>query len=380
MRKLLVVCVTGFFVYGFGLALMPISAYAAPLTDWGSGIILTIRECDGVPNDVPCAGLRINSLFRDGLFVEVNNLIGTDGINSSFGSVSFENELDTPTVRGSAFSSFAENTRNGSSTLAVQGFQYTGSVVDFITFGGTFEYEHSGTPLSGTGSSAISARIYLLSSSVDVASLLPCGLPEFCLDAEDILGLEFVQPTEPATTGLTSIPLQLGLIITPGDQFYVAATLQTFGDRGGFADASQSLITFLDGAPEVLAALSPATRAADPVIDIKPGSHPNSANPHSRGVIPVAILTTSIAAGDTLDFDALLVDPLTVQFGPDGAMEAHGRGHVKDVDADGDLDLVLHFKTQQTGIACGNIEASLAGTTFAGEGIEGTDSIRTIGC
>jgi hypothetical protein len=205
-------------------------------------------------------------------------------------------------------------------------------------------------------------------------------LPEFCLDAEDILGLEFVAPTEPATTGLTSIPLQLGLIITPGDQFYVAATLQTFGDRGGFADASQSLITFLDGAPEVLAALSPATRAADPVIDIKPGSHPNSFNPYSPGVISVAILTTSTGAGDTLDFDATQVDPLTILFGPDGAMETHGRGHVKDVDADGDLDLVLHFKTQQTGIACGNIEASLAGTTFAGEGIEGTDSIRTVGC
>src|SRR5439155_24325725 len=78
-------------------------------------------------------------------------------------------------------------------------------------------------------------------------------------------------------------------------------------------------------------------------IDIKPGTFPNSINPRSRGVIPVAILTT-----DT--FDATTVDPLSVRFGPSGAIEAHGRGHIEDVDGDGDLDLVLHFRTQDTGI------------------------------
>jgi hypothetical protein len=44
--------------------------------------------------------------------------------------------------------------------------------------------------------------------------------------------------------------------------------------------------------------------AFDVSIDIKPGSAPNSINPRSRGVIPVAILTT-----DT--FDALDIDPKT---------------------------------------------------------------------
>lgn len=48
------------------------------------------------------------------------------------------------------------------------------------------------------------------------------------------------------------------------------------------------------------------------VIDIKPGSDPNAINPRSKGVIPVAILTT-----DT--FDAQSVDPSTVQFGPSSA-------------------------------------------------------------
>jgi hypothetical protein len=107
--------------------------------------------------------------------------------------------------------------------------------------------------------------------------------------------------------------------------------------------------------------------------DIKSGSDPNSINLKSRGVIPVAILTT-----DT--FDATSVDPLGITFGPGEAMEAHGRGHVEDVDGDGDWDLVLHFRTKNTGIACGDTSAMLTGTTVDGQPIEGQDSIKTVGC
>lgn len=108
-------------------------------------------------------------------------------------------------------------------------------------------------------------------------------------------------------------------------------------------------------------------------VDIKPGSFPNSINPRSNGVIAVAILTTAI-------FDATTVDPMSVRFGPNRAVEAHGRGHIEDVDGDGDLDLVLHFITQEAGIACGATSASLTGNTFSGRAITGTDSINTVGC
>jgi TolB protein len=108
-------------------------------------------------------------------------------------------------------------------------------------------------------------------------------------------------------------------------------------------------------------------------IDIKPGSFPNSINPRSQGVIPVAILTTSA-------FDATMVDALSVKFGPAGATESHGRSHIEDIDSDGDLDLVLHFRTQATGIQCGDTSASLTGKTISGTAIQGADSIRTVGC
>ncbi len=108
-------------------------------------------------------------------------------------------------------------------------------------------------------------------------------------------------------------------------------------------------------------------------IDIKPGSFPNNIDLRSRGVIPVAILTTGA-------FDATSVNPMSVRFGPSGAVEAHGPGHIEDADGDGDLDLVLHFRTPDTGITCGMSSAHLTGATFAGQAVAGSDSLKTVGC
>ena len=117
-----------------------------------------------------------------------------------------------------------------------------------------------------------------------------------------------------------------------------------------------------------LEAFTPVIEVA---IDITPGSFPNSINPRSRGVIPVAILTTET-------FDASTVDPAMVRFGPDAAAPVHAA--LEDVDGDGDTDLILHFRTQDTGIVCGETSASLTGQTFGAQAVEGSDSIRTVPC
>ena len=106
-------------------------------------------------------------------------------------------------------------------------------------------------------------------------------------------------------------------------------------------------------------------------IDIKPGSDPNSINLNGNGVVPVAILGTAT-------FDVTTVDALTVTFGPGGASMVHKNAHLEDVNGDGFIDMVLHFKTQDTGIAPDDTEAALTGQTLGGTDIYGTDSVRTV--
>ncbi len=108
-------------------------------------------------------------------------------------------------------------------------------------------------------------------------------------------------------------------------------------------------------------------------IDIKPGSDPNSINIKSKGRIPVAVLSTS-------SFDAASVDTDTVRFGRTGSEAQAVHSALEDIDADGDLDLILHFKIPETGIQCNEQVAYLTGRTLIGTEIEGSDSVKTTGC
>jgi hypothetical protein len=113
------------------------------------------------------------------------------------------------------------------------------------------------------------------------------------------------------------------------------------------------------------------------LVDIKPGSDPNSINcPADHETIPAAILTTA-------NFDATTIDHTTVTF--EGASESHinkktgePRRHEGDVDNDGDIDLVFHFRLGDTSLTCASTEGTLTGETFDGMPIEGSDSVRMV--
>ena len=49
------------------------------------------------------------------------------------------------------------------------------------------------------------------------------------------------------------------------------------------------------------------------------------------------------------------------------------------MDRDGDADLLLHFRIQQTGIACNDTQATLVGELYDGSNVSGTDAIITVG-
>lgn len=107
-------------------------------------------------------------------------------------------------------------------------------------------------------------------------------------------------------------------------------------------------------------------------IDIKPGSEINSINPRSKGVIPVALLTTD-------NFDAMSVDPATVEFGANGIRTSPAHYAVEDINDDGMDDYIFHFRTQQTGIDCDTESATLTGEAIEGF-IDGSDSVRPVAC
>jgi beta-glucanase (GH16 family) len=88
-----------------------------------------------------------------------------------------------------------------------------------------------------------------------------------------------------------------------------------------------------------------------------------------NGVIPVYVLSTP-------DFDATRIDHTTVKFGD--ATETHTSGkkktptrHEEDVNDDGLMDLVFHFRANQTGYDCDSTDLALTGKFKDGTSIVG---------
>jgi hypothetical protein len=259
----------------------------------------------------------------------------------------------------------------------------------------------------GTPAPETSQRIY----TVDTATGALLGSPTIAGSGSAVLGMAYdagegklfvfrnpgdagrqIAVLDPATGAVTAVSASIapplasssGVVALDegGNRFFFAGTasgdtdarLYTVDTTTGAVVSSPLLVgsatAFFSGLEFAPAAAPPPT-VITVVIDIKPGSVPNPINVRSNGVIPVAILTTP-------SFDAATVDVATVRFGPGNATEAHGRGHLEDVDGDGDLDLVLHFRTQDAQIPCSATSATLTGQTTTARSITGTDSVSPI--
>lgn len=164
---------------------------------------------------------------------------------------------------------------------------------------------------------------------------------------------------------------------------YLDATSNWWGDESGLSGGVSDPLTgtIADGSGDSVSSnilfdpwlQAPYSEFIPIEIDIKPGSDPNSINIKSKGRIPVAILSTS-------SFDAASVNTDTVRFGRTGSEASAVHSALVDIDADGNLDLILHFKRTETGIQCGDQVAYLKGRTLIGTEIEGSDSVKITGC
>jgi hypothetical protein len=140
-----------------------------------------------------------------------------------------------------------------------------------------------------------------------------------------------------------------------------------------------AFVAAIDTIESILETIAQEICPTEVTCDIKPGSDPNAINPNSKGVIPVAILSTD-------DFDATTVDPGSLRFGSPsevvgggGATLAHEGGHLEDVDGDGDTDFLGHFPTEDTGFGDGDTEGWIVGETMDGETIACSDSVKIVG-
>ncbi len=179
-------------------------------------------------------------------------------------------------------------------------------------------------------------------------------------------------------------------IITKVDLSTTPPTLTnviTGGSRGDFATVGQDgclyatqtdsviKVTNADGSciPPPLGPLFIPNPVTTVSIDIKPGSVPNAINLGSKGLTPVAILSTAT-------FDATTVNPATVKLA--GAPVALKAGQplasIQDVNGDGTPDLVLQVPTSSLQLTPAATMATLTGQTFGEQNIQGTDSVLIV--
>lgn len=116
-------------------------------------------------------------------------------------------------------------------------------------------------------------------------------------------------------------------------------------------------------------------------IDIKPGSYPNAINLSSKGLLPVALMSTA-------DFDASLFTPemthlsdanLPMTAGCTGAMAE--RWVLDDVNHDGMADLVFFFQVQDLALSSSSTVATfMAHGSYVGATLHimGTDSVTVV--
>jgi hypothetical protein len=85
-------------------------------------------------------------------------------------------------------------------------------------------------------------------------------------------------------------------------------------------------------------------------------------------------LNITLTSSESVHFDASIVDPEAIVF----AGAAPIRWTMEDVDGDGDLDLLLHFNTQDLNLDENSTEATLTGWTYIGTEIQGTDTVNIV--
>lgn len=370
---------------------------AQQASDYGADMFLGIRDCTGIDPADSCVwpGDPLHSqngtAFRNTLSTAESTSISLfePGYGGGEAGIEFSGDLFTPTLANSVSST--ELTRNGASIFAWQVVTYVGSAPTDVPFGGDFSYSLTGTADASCGffKEVDTGGFQFTHSYIKDA----CGSILVTLQITDLV-LDEVIATEGllSDNGLITSPttVQTTIEMIPGRPYEIYAAVQTIarGD-GQMIDSSNSFEIGLvdpetgevtknipDSLPELQNTLVPASDEDQPAgiqIDVLPGAEDNRIRVGRRGVIPVALITSPTFYAPDVDRDSL-------QFGPGGALVGGPGGGPADVDDDGDLDYVVHFRAQEADFSCGDAMAYLSGLTISDEIIIGSDTIEVTGC
>lgn len=158
-----------------------------------------------------------------------------------------------------------------------------------------------------------------------------------------------------------------GTYFTPDAAWPPCWLTGTYGNDAGGID----LLFYIPLPDDVCIFLAPpdskVSEVIGVIIDIKPGGEQNNINLKSKGVVPVAVLTTDTVCAE-------MIDPDTVDFA--GAAPQHWS--FEDVDNDGDDDIIFHFRTQELALDKNSTEATLTASLLSGEEVSGTDEVRIV--
>jgi hypothetical protein len=187
----------------------------------------------------------------------------------------------------------------------------------------------------------------------------------------DVLENDFLG-NEPTEVGIETQPKNGSATLQADDTIRYAPNFNFFGE-----DSFEYRLTDANGDSDVATVTVGVFFVSGQVpIDIMP-SHPGN-DLNLRAGQGAGINIAILSVGEFFEAPNE-IDPLTLKFGPREA-NIWGSPRVRDVDGDGDEDLVVKFLIQQTGIPCGDTHAILFGRTFDSQSISGMDTINTFNC
>lgn len=208
-------------------------------------------------------------------------------------------------------------------------------------------------------------------------NLLPVGTWTFVAGVFDAPGHTMRLYVDGAEVG--SVSTSFGSVFTSTEPLMIGA-----GDLGGaqrhFTKGGIDEVQFFDRAlsatdVQAVQQMEFVTAVKNVQIDVRPGDDTNTINLKTRGSVPVAVLTTPDFDAATVDSSSLVFAGAHVTLKPDGTLMAM----MKDVDGDGDLDLLAFFDVPSlTALTPASTEATLTGSTTAGDPIAGSSAVRVL--